>query len=127
MKKSYLFLSLLVAGICFAACKEGNVKDMYIQVSVHFEPKDTEMEFVEFGPSKITVRDMHDAGQGDITWPCHGDTTITLVKSFYDIKFEGPVTYRYKGRTETAKFISISNFQRVLIEDQTIAISLIKN
>lgn len=121
MKQLLLFVLVLFLG----ACKESSADDMYATVNLRFVSENPEMELREFGGGRLTVRDMNDSGQRDVHWPCHGDTTVRLVKSFYEIKYEGTAAYRLNGIVHTARFRSKGNFQVLLIQDTTVAVPLL--
>ena len=125
MKAIYIIVFILT-GFCLLSCEEEKVEDMYAYVNIKFSPTDSTIVFDKIEKSTLEVYDMNFAGQGHLKYTCHGDTTIKVVKSFYDLSFDGYI-YFHKGENgnlQRKKFRSTANYQVVLINDTTVVMPL---
>ena len=125
MKAIYIIVFIL-SGLCLLSCEEEKVENMYSDINIRFAPTDSTIIFEEFEKSTLDLIDMNFPGQGQLKYSCHGDTTLTVVKSYYDISFDGYIIYRQgeNGHQQRKKFRSTANYQVVLTNDTTITLPL---
>ncbi len=125
MKVIY-FIVFIWAVFCLQSCDEKEVEEMYANVHIKFIPADSTIIFEKFDEGKLEITDMNYIGQGKIKYHCHGDTTLRVVKSYYDISYDGNIFFR-QGENDfmqRKQFRPTGNYQVVLIKDTTIVVPL---
>lgn len=115
MKKILKILITIFLFSILSGCREKDAREYYIDVKFKFESSDKRLKFNSFKKGALTVYDMHDTEQGNLNYPCSGDTTVRLIKGFYFISFDGIVDYLkiWKGNSEQM-LISRKSFFQIL-------------
>lgn len=127
MKKILFIIYLLLASFLVSGCSEGDADAFYVDLSVRLESADPAIRFLDVVSGRLSVYDMNYSGQGYIDYPCHGDTTIRLVKSYYMLNFDGKVVFETEdGRRHTGTFRLNKNLQETFLRDTTITMPLSK-
>ncbi len=126
MKKSIkIFITIFLFSI-LTGCREKDAREYYINVKFKFESSDKRLKFNSFKKGTLTVYDMHEPEQGNLNYPCTGDTIIRLIKGFYFVSFDGILNYQLENDNMEGQFRTGANIQEVFISDTTITLLLNK-